>query len=87
MEREGIALAKGAARVHVDVIANGSRKGKELLLTELIAMDRVSAEEAWYMDNEELYYYIRMQKEEPGCGVVLYSGIPKSQWEELIVRV
>ena len=87
MEREGIALAKGATHVRVDIIENGIRKEKELLLTEFIAMDRVSAEEAWYIDNDELCYYIRTQKEEPASGVVLYSGIPKSQWEELVTRV
>lgn len=80
-------MAKGATRVRVDVIANGSRKEKELLLSELIAMDRVSAEEAWYADSEELYYYIRTQRDYSSCGVVLYSGIPKLQWEELIRRV
>lgn len=73
--------------MRVDVIANGSRKEKELLLSELIAMDRVSAEEAWYADSEELYYYIRTQRDDSNCGVVLYSGIPKLQWEELIRRV
>lgn len=80
-------MAKGATRVRVDVIAYGSWKEKELLLSELIAMDRVSAEEAWYADSEELYYYIRAQRDDPSCGVVLYSGIPKLQWEELIRRV
>lgn len=87
LEREGIALAKGAAHVRVDIIESGIRKEKELLLTELIVMDRVSGEEAWYIDNDELCYYIRTQKEEPTSGVVLYSGIPKSQWEELVMRV
>lgn len=73
--------------MRVDVISNGSRKEKELLLSELIAMDRVSADEAWYADSEELYYYIRTQRDDSNCGVVLYSGIPKSKWEELIRRV